>query len=173
MLTRDAEGSREAGRPQADQSAVDVAESELALGLGRVDEARAWLWRIHSPSADSCEVPVQADRVEDIARISVRVAATLEVFEARDRFHFDVRLGREACHHGERRAGVGAGFQHATRALHLVDSPVEYNHLAIEIGEGAKAEIAMLQDRLDTDLSVINACDEGAGDRDLEQCMNW
>jgi hypothetical protein len=30
----------------------------------------------------------------------------------------------------------------------------------------------MLEDRLDTDLSVINARDEGTGDRDLEQGMN-
>ena len=173
MVARDAEGAREAGRPQADQRAVDVAETEFALGLGGIDEARAGLRRIHRASADPPEVPVQADRVEDVARIPALVAATLEVFETRDRFRFDVRLGREARYHGEGRAGVGADFRHMAGTLHLVNSSVEYHHLAVEIGEGAEAKIAMLQDRLGTDLSVINARDEGTGDRDLEQCMNW
>ncbi len=81
-------------------------------------------------------------------------------------------MRRETRHHGEGRAGVGADFQHAAGTLHLVNSPVDYDHLAIEIGEGAKAEIAMLQDRLDTDLFVIDARDQGTGDRDLEQRVN-
>src|SRR3979490_1940593 len=99
-VARDAEGAREAGRPEADQRALDAAETEFALGFGRVDEARATLWRIHSTGADPTEVPVQADRIEDVARIPPLVAAALEVFETRDRFRLDVRLGGEARHHG-------------------------------------------------------------------------
>ena len=149
------------------------AEGEFALGLGRIDEAGARMWRLHSPSTNSREVPVETDRVEDVvARVPVFVAASLEVFETGDRFRVDLRLGREACHHGEWSAGVGTGFRHMTGALNLVDSPVEHDHLAIEIGESAKTEIAMLQDGFDTDFSVINARNQGARGRDLEQRMN-
>jgi hypothetical protein len=81
-------------------------------------------------------------------------------------------LRREGRHHGEGHARVGAGFRHATGALHLLDSPVEYDHLAIEIGEGTEPEIAMLQDRLDADHSVIDARDQGTGGRDLKQRVN-
>src|ERR1700737_658923 len=121
---------------------------------------------------DPREASVEPDRIEYVARIPVLVAASLKVFETRDRYRFDVLLRREARHHGKGRAGVGAGFRHPTGALHLISSPIKHDHLAIEIGEGAKAEIAMLQDRFDTDLSVIDARDQGSRGRDLEQGVN-
>jgi hypothetical protein len=89
------------------------------------------------------------------------LAVSLESLEAGDRFRVGVRLGREARHHGKRCAGVGAGFRHAAGTPDLVDAPVEHDHIAIKIGEDAKADIAILQDRAGADFPVLNARDEG------------
>jgi hypothetical protein len=77
VVAGDAEGTRETRRPHPDWLAVDIAGTEFALGLGSIDEARAMAWRIDSTGTNPTEVPVQAERVKDVARISVPVTATL------------------------------------------------------------------------------------------------
>jgi hypothetical protein len=48
------------------------------------------------------------------------------------------------------------------RRLYLKGVPVEHLYLAVQIGEGAVPEIAVLQNRLHAYLPVKDPCDEGA-----------
>ena len=66
VISSDAEGAREARRKQTNQRAIDVGEGKIALGLSTVYEARSGLRRIYRPGANPSEVPVQADRKENI-----------------------------------------------------------------------------------------------------------
>src|SRR4029077_14874696 len=97
--------------------------------------------------ADTPEVPVQSDRVEDISGRTISVAALLEVLEALQGSAIGVDLRRKTSHHRERCASVGRSFQHPSSTLYLKGSPVENHHLAVQIGEGPKPEIAVLPNR--------------------------
>src|ERR1700722_8969961 len=125
VVPADTEGVGETWRPQTDQGPVDIREAELARGLGRVD--------LHRSCADTAEVSVQSDRVEDISPETIPIAALLEILEARQRPAIDMELGRKASHHRERCAGVGRGFQHPSVALDLKGSALKHHHLTVQI----------------------------------------
>ena len=81
-------------------------------------------------------MPIQSDRVEDIAGRTISVAALLEIFEALQRPAICVDLGRKTNHHRERCASVGRGFRHPSRARYLKGSPVEHRHLPVQVDFG-------------------------------------
>jgi hypothetical protein len=88
VVAGDAEGASEAGRPQAEQRAVNIGKAEFALGLRRIDKARVLLRRVHSTGSDPIEVPIQTNGVEYVVRTPVPVAAIFEIFKAGDRLGF-------------------------------------------------------------------------------------
>jgi hypothetical protein len=45
---------------------------------------------------------------------------------------------------------------------------IEDDHLAVQVREGAQAEVTMFQKRLDADFTVVNARNESTGGRNLE-----
>ena len=114
-----------------------------------------------------CEMAVEAEGVEDIARFSMRVAA------ASRSLMFALVVFR--CRSDEKRVTTAKGarrrhrFRDTAVAMDLVDSPVENDHLAVEVCERAEPKIAVLQDRSDADLPVIDPGDQRPGGRHLEQ----
>src|SRR5215469_13410519 len=172
VIAGNTERTREAWRPQADKGAFDISETELALNLGGVDQTGPRLRRIDRARANPLEASVQPNRVKDVSRTAIPVAAGFQLLEARNRRGFGIDLRRETRDHRKRRAGIGGGFRYGAGALDLVDTAVEHHHLAVQIGEGAEPEITVLQDRLDANLLVVDACDQRAGNGNLKQRMH-
>ena len=81
MITGDAEGARETGRPNPNQSPIDVGEGEFALGFGCVDQAGPRLRRVHGPGSHTLECSVEPDGVKNVSGLTKAVAARLQVLE--------------------------------------------------------------------------------------------
>ena len=65
------EGARKPGRPKSDEPPRDILETELALGLRRIEQARSWRRRIDRAGSDAREVPVEAKRVKKVSGFSM------------------------------------------------------------------------------------------------------
>jgi len=118
---------------------------KFRLRSGGVDEARALCRLVDCPGSNVAEPAVQAESVEDVLGGPSGVATDLQIPDARDGLDCGIHVGRETRHDRERRGGIKRCFRNESGTLDPVDSPVDYDHLAIEVGKGAEAEIAMLQ----------------------------
>src|ERR1700677_2775592 len=144
MITGNAEGAGEDGRPKSDQRPGDVLEDELRLCLRSVDQARAGAGRVDGTGSHAIEVPIKPNRVEDVPGLSVLSALCFQFFEASHmrRQGIDVRL--EPRHDCKGSPSIGGCCRHAPGALDPIDVPIEYDHLAVEVGKCAKPKVAMV-----------------------------
>jgi hypothetical protein len=78
----------------------------------------------------------------------VRIAARFKVGETAHGCDRGIGCRLEPGDHGKWSAGVARGLRNAPGSLDLIDASVEDDHLAVEIGERAEAEISMFEDRL-------------------------
>ena len=97
------------------------------------------------------KVTIDAKCIEEIVRIPIPVADGPEFLEARCTCDCLVLVSRELYHNGEGRSCVVDYLVNGAIAARLIDDPIQHNHLPIEIVEGAKPEITIVQQ-------------EGAGD---------
>ena len=76
MISRNAEGAGEAGRPQADERPFDMLEVKFALGFRGLClyKARTFLRWTDRSGANGREVAIKAHRIEDVRRIAQGVA---------------------------------------------------------------------------------------------------
>ena len=75
--------------------------------------------------------------------------------------------GVEAGHDGEGRARAVVDHAHRPVGADAVGHAVEHDHLAVEVLEGAEAEVAVLAHHPHRDGPLVQALDQGAGRRDL------
>jgi hypothetical protein len=99
---------------------------------------------IHNVSPHALEMSVQPKRTEDIARFLVSVALRFQRLDVRLGGCLDIDVRSEPGHHRERCARVRYRLGDAPGALNLVDLAVEDDHLAVQIGERANSEVAVV-----------------------------
>ena len=77
-------------------------------------------------------------------------------------------VGAERCDHRERGALCVAGDDGATVAAQLVGDAVEDEQLTVEGVERSQAEVAVLEQLADRQLTVVDPVEQGAHDAGLE-----
>ena len=77
VVTGYAKSAREPGRPQPDQSSLDIRESELTLRFGGVDQASSGFGRVDGSGPH----PIEPDSVENVSGLPEVVATRLKIFQ--------------------------------------------------------------------------------------------
>ncbi len=114
-------------------------------------------------------MPVDAHGEEQIPGIPPAVELGGQIVERLHTVDDELALRAELRDHGKRHPGVIAGFAHGAVAKHLVEVPVERQHLSVEPVERAQTEGAVLLQLADGDHAAIDAFHQRGRGGDLKQ----
>src|SRR5260370_37161094 len=92
MISRNAERTGEAGRPQTNERAIDIVEVKFALRFCSLGEAHPISRRTDSSGAHGRKAAVKSKRVKDVRGGSEAVALSLQGGEVRKRPSHQVDL---------------------------------------------------------------------------------
>src|ERR1700722_19314876 len=172
VISGDIEGAGKLWRPDPDQRTLSVLEVELGLNGGCFREGQAVHGGLHRTGMHLVEVSVDAKGIEEILRIAVSVADTLQTLKAIDFLSYLILVCDEMNYHREGCARIIDDFGHSPVATDLIDLPIEHHHLAIKVVERSDSEIAIVPQYLRRDGSFIDSFDECARSRDLKDRMH-
>ena len=132
MISRNAERTGEAGRPQTNERAVDTIEVKFTLRFCSLGKAHPFFRRTDRSGANGQKAAVKSKRVKDVAGGSEAVALSLQGGEVRKRSSsLQADLCRKASHDRKRSPGIGRSLRHTTAPLNLIDEPVNDDHFAV------------------------------------------
>src|ERR1700735_1094648 len=111
----------------------------------------------------AAEAAIDTHGEEQIVGIAQAVKLFEQIVNRSDAHQFDTALGAKTGDDGERRQiGIGS-LADRTNSRHSPETPIDDDHLAIEVGIGAETEIAVALKLADGDYSLRNALAQRAG----------
>jgi hypothetical protein len=131
MISRNAERTGEAGRPQTNERAVDIVEVKFSLRFCRLGEAHSFFRWTDRSGAHVRKAAVKPKRVKNVAGGPKAVALRLQGSEVRDRPSLHVDLWSKSSNDRKRSPGIRVGLRHTTAALNLIDAPIDDDHLSV------------------------------------------
>lgn len=131
MISRNAERTGEAGRPQTNECAVDIVEVKFTLRFCRLGEAHSFFRWTDRSGAHVRKAAVKPKRVKDVAGGPKAVALRLQGSEVRDRPSLHVDLWSKSSYDRKRSPGIGRSLRHTTAPLNLIDAPANDDHFAV------------------------------------------
>src|ERR1700756_5019889 len=137
------ESTSELRSPYPDECPADVPEIELWLDRRGLGQRQTFQGGFHGASVDAVKVTINTKCIEEIVGIPIPVADGPEFLEARCTCDCLVLVSRELYHNGEGRSCIVDDLLHGAITTHLIDDPIQHNHLPVEIVEGAKPEITI------------------------------
>jgi len=142
MPSCDIHGPGVGGRPEADDRSRNIIEGEFRLGCRGGDEPGSGV-PADRARVEVAEAAVDTHREEQVVRIAQRVELSEQIFNRTGARQLDVALRAKAGDDGEGdEIGVGR-LPDRSGSWNSPETPVDDNHLAVEIDKGAQAKVAM------------------------------
>ena len=171
VVSRDIEGAGELWSPYTDECPVDVPEIELWLNRRGFGQRQTFEGGFHGASVDVVKVTIDAKGVEEIRGIPIPVADSPEFLKARCACDCLILIRCKLYNDGEGRSYVVDNLANDAIAAHLIDDPIQHNHLPVEIVEGANPEITIVQQEGAGDGPFVDPLYKRPRRRDLEECV--